>query len=207
MWLCTPVWCLCGGRSYAWIAIFICESNLTSYWQRGGRLNQAIDTTIVKPISPGFTVTCIFTHDKLDHVYFSPMKPTVGRPTVDRRSTDRSVDCRPTVGRVSVESRPTVDWRSTDSRPTYRSTNFALRDGPPHSCVTKQNLRRKIFTGVAFTKERSVMKHLNQRVNTDDDFQIHLVRTEPEIKHWFLALRSEYMRISVRQASMLWWPF
>ena len=36
---------------------------------------------------------------------------------------------------------------------------------------------------------------LNQRVNTDDDFQIHLVRTEPE-KHWFLALRSEYMRIS-----------
>ena len=47
---------------------------------------------------------------------------------------------------------------------------------------------------------------LNQRVNTDDDFQIHLVRTEPE-KHWFLALRSEYMRISVSQTSTLWWPF
>ena len=32
---------------------------------------------------------------------------------------------------------------------------------PPHSCFAKQNLRRKIFTGVGFTKERSVMKNLN----------------------------------------------
>ena len=32
---------------------------------------------------------------------------------------------------------------------------------PPHSCFAKQNLRRKIFTGVGLTKERSVMKYLN----------------------------------------------
>ena len=76
---------------------------------------------------------------------------------------------------------------------------------PPHSCVAKRNLTRKIFTGVAFTKERSVMKYLN-----------HLLAWHVETISRYtwcglnqkgidcLALRSEYMRISVSQPSMLW---
>ena len=53
-------------------------------------------------------------------VHMSPLAPW------NRQSVDLSVDSRPigrpTVDRLSTDSRPTVDWRSTDCRPPYRST-------------------------------------------------------------------------------------
>ena len=59
-----------------------------------------------------------------DHVYFrwsrSIYRSTIGR-YIGRLSTDISVDCRSTIGRLSVDYRSTIGRYSTDIRPIYRS--------------------------------------------------------------------------------------
>ena len=71
--------------------------------------------------------------DFLDHVYFrwsrSIYRSTIGR-YIGRLSTFISVDCRSTIGRLSVDYRSIFDRYSTDisvdSRPTDMSTDIVL---------------------------------------------------------------------------------
>ena len=56
---------------------------------------------------------------------------------------DASVDCRPTVGRLSTDSRPTVDRQSTDSRPTVDRQSTDSRPTRFPSPVPKLHITRR----------------------------------------------------------------